>query len=129
MRSVVENIVPRIKPEIANILRTVTYYTTAARLVQFGIHIWAIMAIHWANSPHVVTSVLNELDRRQHNLLDKMGCDATIAFTLHNFEPPTLRRNIAVLDLIHKRVLGLAHQDFDALLSWDTNVSPYVANI
>ena len=38
-----------------------------------------------------------------------------------NFAPPKLRRNIAILGLLHKRVLGLCHPSFDRLLPWYTS--------
>ena len=40
------------------------------------------------------------------------------AFIDHHFAPPSLRRNIAVLGLLHKRVLGKCHPSFAELLPW-----------
>ena len=37
------------------------------------------------------------------------------AFLEHNLAPPALRRDIALLGLLHKRVLGLAHPAFEEL--------------
>ena len=36
------------------------------------------------------------------------------------FPPPKLRRNIGVLGLLHKRVLGKCHPSFETLLPWWT---------
>ena len=41
-----------------------------------------------------------------------------LAFRVNNLAPPTLRRDIGVLGLIHKRVLGLAHPAYNELLPW-----------
>ena len=38
------------------------------------------------------------------------------AFLDFNFAPPSLRRDIGILGMLHKRVLGLAHPIFDRLL-------------
>ena len=38
------------------------------------------------------------------------------AFSVYNFAPPSLRRNIGILGLIHKRVLGLAHTEFEKFM-------------
>ena len=40
------------------------------------------------------------------------------AFINFNFAPTILRRNIGVLGLLHKRVLGLCHPSFEKLLPW-----------
>ena len=48
----------------------------------------------------------------------------SVAFLEHNFSPIPLRRNIAVLGLLHKRVLGQAHISFDQLLPWYTDGFP-----
>ena len=42
------------------------------------------------------------------------------AFLEFHFAPPTLRRNIAILGMIHKRVIGQAHPSFDALLPFSS---------
>ena len=47
------------------------------------------------------------------------------AFLEYNFAPPTLRRNIGVLGLIHKRVLGNAHPVFQQLLPFFNDVFGY----
>ena len=38
------------------------------------------------------------------------------AFIDYNFAPPCLRRDVAILGLIHKRALGLAHVAYEQLL-------------
>ena len=40
------------------------------------------------------------------------------AFLKYNFAPTDLRRNIAALGMIHKRVLGESHPMFETLLPW-----------
>ncbi len=51
-------------------------------------------------------------------LLDKLHVSVEKAFWDFNFAPTKLRRNIAILGLLHKRVLGLCHPSFDKLLPW-----------
>ena len=40
------------------------------------------------------------------------------AFLVFNFAPPVLRRNIAILGLLHKHVLKQCHPAFSELLPW-----------
>ena len=79
---------------------------------------------HSAGLFHACTSLLNQFDQCQDNFLNKFHCNAAAAFLNNNFVPLTLRRNIAVLGLIHKRVLGLAHPAFSNVMPWDTGTSP-----
>ena len=47
-----------------------------------------------------------------------MDISAKDAFLKFNFAPTDLRRNIAALGMIHKRVIGESHPTFEALLPW-----------
>ena len=46
--------------------------------------------------------------------------DDKTAFLEFNFAPPCVRRDIGILGLIHKRVLGLAHPAYNYLLPFLT---------
>ena len=58
---------------------------------------------------------MQPLDRLFFYFIRNLGISSSQAFVDFNFTPPILRRNIAILGLIHKRVLGLAHEDFNEL--------------
>ena len=67
---------------------------------------------------HASTSHLNRLDSAQHHFLQELAISEEKAFWDFNFAPPTLRRNIGVLGLLHKRAIGQSHPDFEVLLPW-----------
>ena len=46
----------------------------------------------------------------------ELDVDVAEAFVNCNFAPPVLRRNISILGMFHKRVLGLSHPVFQDLL-------------
>ena len=48
--------------------------------------------------------------------MEELGETESTAFLKFNFAPPSLRRNIAILDMLHKKVLGECHPSFDTLL-------------
>ena len=56
-----------------------------------------------------VPSQLKRLDKVQRGFLQDIGMTDTEAFVVHNFAPPSLRRCIGLLGLLHKRVLGKCH--------------------
>ena len=76
------------------------------------------MESHSGGLFHASTSILDQLDHSQQHFLDALGIPLAQAFIDQNFAPPTLRRNIAILGLIQKRVIGKAHPSYDKLLPW-----------
>ena len=58
----------------------------------------------------------------QQHFLDELGITSSEAFLEYNFAPPILRRNIGILGLIHKRVLGIAHPAFSQLMPWHHDI-------
>ena len=52
--------------------------------------------------------------------------DEATAFLDCNFAPPSLRRNIGILGLLHKRVLGEAHPIFQKLLPFHADIFNYL---
>ena len=74
------------------------------------------MECHSGDLFHASDSVLKKLDQVHFQFLHELEMNASEAFTDFNFAPPMLRRNIGVLGLLHKRVLGLGHPIFQKLL-------------
>ena len=48
----------------------------------------------------------------QQSFLRELAVSEEDAYLLHNFAPPKLRRNIGILGLLHKRVIGESHLIF-----------------
>ena len=62
--------------------------------------------------------LVEKVDQVQRNFLQKLEISESTAFLEFNFAPSVLRRNIGILGLLHKRVLGLCHCSFEQLLPW-----------
>ena len=67
---------------------------------------------------HAATSLLRQIDRPQNRVVREMGISSEQALLDFNFPSPQIRRNIGILGLLHKRVLGLCHSSYDILLPW-----------
>ena len=104
------------RPRIKALLRTRAHYDSKAMIDQYKTHIWGIVETHSGAIFHASTYLLDKLDNVQEHFLHELGISASAAFMEYNFAPPTLRRNIGVLGLLHKRVLGLCHPAFETLL-------------
>ena len=65
---------------------------------------------------HAAISLLQKISQVQQSFLHKLEVSEEDAFLKYNFAPTDLRRNIAVLGMIHKRLIGESHPTFEALL-------------
>ena len=64
---------------------------------------------------HAATSLLAKLDDAQNRFLRVIGITPECTFLEYNFAPPKLRRNLSMLGMLHKRVLGKCHPSFERL--------------
>ena len=72
--------------------------------------------MHCGGIFHAADYLLNKLDETQKRFLRELDITEEEAFMQHNFAPSQLRRNIAILGLMHKRVIGECHPIFRKLL-------------
>jgi len=108
----IDKTMSQITPKITALLRTRAYYDLPNLIGQFKTHIWGIMEANSGGIFHACTSQLDRFDHCQQHFVEKLGSTEEAAFINNNFAPPVLRRNIGILGMLHKRVLGLCHQDF-----------------
>jgi hypothetical protein len=118
MESAIDQLIAKIRPKITAILRTRAYFSIADLIIQFKTHIWGLMEANMGGIFHATCTRLAKIDREQDRFLRELGISAEYAYMEFNFAPPKLRRNIGILGLLHKRVLGLCHPSFDRLLPW-----------
>ena len=62
---------------------------------------------------------LRKFDKMQRGFLYDLGLDDRNAFIDHNFAPPSLRRAIGILGLLHKRVLGVCHPTLASIFPFE----------
>ena len=116
MNAEIDYLVSRAKPKIHALLRTRGIYSVKDMILQYKTHIWGITEHPNGCIVHATDTVLKRLDHLQTSFLSKLEIDESHAFLEYNFAPSALRRDIAVLGLLHKRVLVLAHPSFEELL-------------
>ena len=118
MHTCIDQLLARSRPESAAILRTRAYYSRSELIGQYKTHIWSLVEMHCGAYFHAATTLLDQVGQVQRSFLHSLGVSESQAFLDHNFAPCSLRRNIAVLGLLHKRVLGQCHPSFERLLPW-----------
>jgi hypothetical protein len=70
---------------------------------------------------HVTSTRFAKIDHGQDRFLRELGISVEHVFEKDNFAPPKFRRNIGMLGLLHKRVLGSCHSSFECLLPWNNS--------
>ena len=118
MHSAIDQVLSKIKPKVIAILRTRGYYDTPDLILQFKTHIWSLIEGNIGGYFHAAESLLEKIDKVQSNFVGELGLSLEQAFLEYNFPPPRLRRNVGVLGLLQKRVLGKCHPSFNQLLPW-----------
>ena len=116
MHSAIEQLLSKIRPKITAILRTRAYYNVSSLISQFKTHIWGLIEAHSGGMFHTAASLLQKIDDAQSSFLHQLQMTSEQAFLEFNFAPPSLRRNIGILGLLHKRALGKCHPSFERLL-------------
>ena len=116
MHTAVDQLLGKIKLKCTAILRTRGYYGVPELVNQFKTHIWGLIEIHCGAYFHAANSLLEKIDQVQTSFLNKLEVTERQAFLNFNFAPIKLRRNVAILGLLHKRVLGLCHKSFEKFL-------------
>ena len=76
----------------------------------------------WCHFSCLSVPAAKHCDSARHRFLEAIGVSDEETFVEHNFAPPSLRRNICVLGLLHKRVLGKAHPVFQDLLPFHADL-------
>ena len=116
MTSCIEATMRKISPKIKALLRTRPYYSTSELVRQFKTHILGLAEANIGAIYHARQTVLDPLDRSLDNFLRDIQLDARSAFLEHNMAPLSMRRDIAMLGFLHKRMLGDTHVDICSLL-------------
>ena len=87
----------------------------------FKTHVWGFLECHNGAICHAAPSYLTKFDRIQENF-QEINMDEASDFLEFNVVPPSLRRNIGILGLLQKRILGKAHPIFQELLPYHRDI-------
>ena len=116
MSCAVDAILSVARPKVTSLLRLRGHYSLSDLIIQYKTHIWSYIEYQNGCIYHAAPTHLDRFDRLQDHFLTELQSNASYAFVEHNFAPTTLRRDIGMLGLIHKRVIGLAHPAYETLM-------------
>jgi hypothetical protein len=116
MHSEIDQLLSKIRPKCTAILRTRAYYGVPDLISQYKTHIWGLVECNCGAYFHAANTLLAKIAQVQRSFLTKLDVTEKVAFLEFNFAPTGLRRDIAILGLLHKRVIGQSHPTFEKLL-------------
>ena len=106
MREAVGKVVRTTRPKLRSMLRSRRFYPTADLVLQFKAHILSRVESVTSAVYHASSTVLAPLDRLLDSFLGEIGVSRSDGFLLFNLAPLCLRRDIAMLGLLHKCSIG-----------------------
>ena len=119
-RLIMEEAIGRITAEVGwrqqSLLRTRCFHTHQELLVLYKSFILSYAEYDTPAIYHPTPFHLWKLDQTQLQFLDELGLSLKSAMLDHNLAPLSTRRDIAMLGLFHKTVLGVAPQQFSRFI-------------
>ena len=109
MRPLIDALLTKVRTKSRALLRLRHVYTLDTLISQFKTHMWCHLEF---SSGAIILATATErqrIDAMQRGFLREIGLSDSEAFVKYNFPPPSLRRAVAILGFVHKRVLGICH--------------------
>ena len=97
---------------VRRILRGRRFFFDAELILHYKSYVWSYLEFRTVAIYHATDTLLAKLDKLQIRFLQRLGYSEEVAFQNFKLAPLRLRRDIAMLGVIHKVVLGESHADF-----------------
>ena len=92
--------------KLRNLLRTKRYYDVPTMIEQYKVRILGFIEYRTAGVYHCCSTLLSQIDRIQNRLLNQLGVSNKEALLEFRLAPLNARRDMGMLGVIHRAVLG-----------------------
>jgi hypothetical protein len=106
MHSAVDKLVTEASWKLKMLLRTRRFYTNAELVLLYKSHLLAFLEYRTPAIYHATREILKRLDRIQSKFLEDAGVTEIDALMTFNLAPLAARRDIAMMGLLHRTVIG-----------------------
>ena len=106
MENEVEDLANRCYWKLRTLLRAQRYFSMEQLMIQYKTHILPFLEHSTPALYHATDTLLSTVDRVQKTFLRRVGLTEEAAFLDHNLLPLSTRRDIAMLGVVHRTVLG-----------------------
>ena len=112
MSEAVSKIVSSAGWKLRTLLRTRRFYTDSDLISLYKAHLLSFLEYRTPAVYHATRAILSRLDAVQSRFLNNIGVDEVIALAVFQLAPLSVRRDIAMLGLIHRIVVGKGPSQF-----------------
>ena len=109
-------VVGRAGSRLKMLLRVRAFYSTAHLIMLYKCHILPFLESGTTAFYHAAPSILNLLDDIQLQFLESISVSKEDALLTHNLAPLRVRRDIMMLGILHRIVLGIGPRPFHDLI-------------
>ena len=106
--------------KLKTLIQTRRFHTDAQLASLYKAHLLSYLEYRTPAIYHAKRDVLDKLDRVQHKFLKDIGVDDITALMEFNLAPLAARRDMAMLGVLHRAVLGKGPRHFEELFQLDT---------
>jgi hypothetical protein len=99
-------LVGQLRWKVAMLLRSKRSFSTEDMVVQYKQQILNVIEYRTGALYHTTTTLLQRLDKIQESFLRQLGLDEESALLDHNLAPLSMRRDIAMLAILHRAAIG-----------------------
>ena len=110
--------------KLRTLLRTARFHTVTELVVLYKSHILSYVEYRTAAIAHAATTTLHTIDRVQDRFLREIGLPRRDALLYFRLAPLPVRRDIAILGVLHRCALGLGPVQLQALFQIDGEAAP-----
>ena len=114
MADAVRSLVGKVRWKLKMLLRARRYYSVEDLLIQYKQQILSYVEYRTPAIYHATKTVLSQLDRTQDSFLRDLGVSKEDALLHFNLAPLSMRRDIALLGMIHRSAIGIGPPQFHA---------------
>ena len=118
MRSAVDGLVMEAGWKLKMVIRTRRFYTDAELVVLYKAHLLSFLEYRTPAIYHAKREILWKLDRVQSRFLEDAGLNEADALMKFSLAPLSGRRDMAMLGLIHRTVLGRGPRTLETTFAW-----------
>ena len=106
MQAECEEVGKRAFAKVRSLLKLRRYYSTAQLVAQYKTHVLPVLEFPIPAVYHATNKALDNLDKVQGHFLHELGLSREEALAQYNLAPLCTRRDVALLGLVHRTVLG-----------------------
>ena len=112
MTECVEKLQDKANWKLRNLLRTTRYYDVPTLMEQYKVRLLGFIEYRTPGIYHCCASLLNQIDKIQDSFLNTLMVSKKDALFNYNLAPLKARRDIGMLGVIHRAVLGEGPEHF-----------------